>query len=204
MRPYFERYPGKTRRAELHYKQNILLAESLCPSLAIFEVSLRNAIIRELERMTGKKEWYLFFKEQPVLRALYKYIQAAANHIKARGETVTPDKINGELTLGFWVSLFNAKYEKCLWKDLRRSFPNMPKSYRKRKNVSTPLNSIHALRNRVFHHESISWNLNSLAELHKQIIKVVGWIDSSLPVWMRRLDRFYRVIFDVRIRRWFW
>lgn len=111
MRPYFSRYPYSERKAIKHYRQNISIAESLGPSLSVFEVSLRNALIRELERMAGK-EWYKKFRTHPTLKSLYKYISAASNHIKARGEQVTADKINGELTMGFWVSLFNAEYEK--------------------------------------------------------------------------------------------
>ena len=69
-----------------HYEQNIRLAESLEPSLSIFEVTLRNAIIRELERMTGRKDWYdEDFKTNPELKSLYKYVTTAVNHIKARG-----------------------------------------------------------------------------------------------------------------------
>ena len=65
MQPYFDRYPGNEAKAIRHYEQNIRLAESLEPSLSVFEVTLRNAVIRELERMTGTKEWYLNFKSDP-------------------------------------------------------------------------------------------------------------------------------------------
>ena len=135
MRPYFIRYPGNERKAIEHYEQNIRLAESLEPSLSVFEVTLRNALIRELERMTGKKEWYYYFQTHSVLKSLYKYVSIASKHIASRGELVTADKINGELTMGFWVSLFNAEYDKYLWKDLRRAFPNLSKYRRQRKNV---------------------------------------------------------------------
>ena len=106
---------------------------------------------------------------------------------------MTIDKINGELTLGFWVSLFNADYEKRLWKDLRRAFPRMPKNIRQRKNIAGPLNTIHALRNRVFHNEAISWSLVRLTELHDEIIEVIGWMNPEIPFWMTRVDRFNKV-----------
>ena len=147
MRPYFERYPGREKKAIHRYEQNIRLAESLVPSISVFEVTLRNAVIRELERMTGSREWYLYFHTHPVLKSLYGYVTTASKHIANRGEVVTSDKINGELTMGFWVSLFNSEYEMYLWKDLRRAFPNLPKSMRQRKAVSAPLNIIRALRN---------------------------------------------------------
>ena len=190
MRPYFDRYPGEENKAILHYEQNIRLSESFGPSLSVFEVTLRNSLIRELERMSGQKEWYLFFKSHPVLVGLYNYISTACSHISRRGEEPTVDKINGELTLGFWVSLFNAEYEQYLWKDLRRAFPNLPKNQKQRKRVSSPLNTIRFFRNRVYHNESISWSLAKLSSLHSTIIEVIEWMNSDLPTWLRRIDRY--------------
>lgn len=204
MRPYYNKYPGHTKRAEKHYRQNIQLAESLVPSLSVLEVSLRNAIIRELERMTGRKDWYFYFQTVPHLKGLSKYVNTATEHIKARGELITPDKINGELTLGFWVSLFNAEYERTLWKAIRNSFPNMPKVQKQRKSVSAPLNAIRLLRNRVFHHEAISWNLPRLKELHGQISTVIGWINPFLPLWLTQFDRFDSVLRAIQFERRLW
>ena len=201
MRPYFDRYPGNVIKAIKHYEHNIQLAESLEPALSVFEVTLRNALIRELERMTGTKEWYLHFQSHKKLKALYKYITVAINHITARGETITADKINGELTMGFWVSLFNAEYEKFLWKDLRRAFPNLPKPKRQRKTVSAPLNTIRSLRNRVYHNEAISWNLKRLSYLHDMIVEVISWMSPALPLWLSRIDRYKKVSLKVK---WQW
>ena len=204
MRPYFDRYSGDEKKAIQHYEQNIRLAESLLPSLSVFEVTLRNAIIRELERMTGSKEWYLYFQTQPVLRALYVYITVAIKHISNRGEIVTADKINGELTKGFWVTLFNAEYEMYLWKDLRRAFPNLPKSQRQRKTISAPLNTIRSLRNRAFHHEAISWNLTRLSYLHDMIIEIICWMNPTLPIWLPRVDQYDQVVQTVKKQRFGW
>ena len=194
MRPYFDRYPDNEQKAIRHYEQNIRLAESLVPSISVFEVTLRNAVIRELERMTGRKEWYLCFQAHPVLTSLYTYVNTASRHITNRKEVVTADKINGELTMGFWVSLFNAEYEMYLWKDLRRAFPNLPKSMRQRKAVSAPLNTIRSLRNRAFHHEAISWSLTRLTSLHEMIVEVISWMNPSLPEWLPCVDRYGKVV----------
>lgn len=202
MKPYFDRYPKNEQKAIRHYEQNIRLAESLTPALSVFEVTLRNAIIRELEKMTGRKDWYVSFQSNPNLRSLCKYIRTACAHISNRGENVTADKINGELTLGFWVSLFNSEYERLLWKNLRLAFPNMPKRQRQRKNISAPLNSIRSLRNRVFHNESIGWSLTRLTELHDSIVQVIFWMNTDLPEWLRRVDRFRTVSRNVKIARY--
>lgn len=204
MKPYFDRYPGEESKAIRHYEQNIRLAESLEPSLSVFEVTLRNAVIRQLEHKTGRKDWYEEFKSDPVTKDLYKYVTTAANHIKARGETVSPDKINGELTMGFWVSLFNAEYEMSLWKDLRLAFPNIPKSQRQRKSISAPLNTLRSLRNRVFHNENISWSIARLEELHDTILQVIDWMNPNVALWMTSVDRFRKVSFKVKCQWYGW
>ena len=202
MKPYFDRYPGEEKKAIRHYQQNIQLAEALLPALSIYEVALRNSLIRELERMTGRSDWYAYFSTIPALKALDNQVDAARQHIVKRGEAVTPDKINGELTMGFWVLLLNAKYERLLWKDIRKAFPKMPKNKRQRKYVSAPLNEIRDLRNRVFHNESISWSLTRLEDLHKTILEVCGWIDPVLPQWIGTVERFDKVVLSVK-RSWY-
>ena len=202
MKPYFDRYPGNEKKAIRHYQQNIQLAEALLPALSIYEVALRNSLIRELERMTGRSDWYAYFSTIPALKALDNQVDAARQHIVKRGEAVTPDKINGELTIGFWVLLRNAQYERLLWKDIRKAFPKMPKMMRQRKNVSAPLNEIRDLRNRVFHNESISWSLTRLENLHKSILEVCGWIDPVLPLWISTVEHFDKVVLSVK-RSWY-
>ena len=202
MKPYFNRYPRDEKKAISHYIQNIHLAEALLPALSVYEVALRNAIIRELERKTGRSDWYSYFAEVPILKTLCGQIDNAMQHLVQRGEIVTPDKVNGELTLGFWVLLFNSKYERYLWKDLRKAFPHMPKCKRQRKYVSAPLNDIRALRNRVFHNESISWSLFRLEELHNSILEICSWINPSLPAWLKTVERFDRVVLSVK-RSWY-
>ena len=202
MRPYFDRYSGDEKKALRHYRQNIQLAEALLPSLSIYEVALRNSLIRELERMTGRKDWYTCFSTVPAMKALDIQVDAAKQHIVKRRELVTSDKINGELTMGFWVLLFNAKYERYLWKDLRKAFPYMPKSKRQRKYVSAPLNDIRTLRNRVFHNESISWSLTRLEDLHGSILEVCSWINPRLPLWIKTVERFSKVVLSIK-RSWY-
>ena len=202
MKPYYQRYPGDYKKAIRHYKQNIQLAEALLPSLSIYEVALRNSLIRELERMTGRKDWYVILSTVPALKSLDSQVDIAKQYITKRGEVITPDKINGELTMGFWVLLFNVKYERYLWKDLRKAFSNMPKAKRQRKYVSAPLNDIRVLRNRVFHNESISWNLSRLEFLHNTILEVCLWINPVLPLWIKTVERFDKVILSVK-RKWY-
>ena len=109
----------------------------------------------------------------------------------------SPDKIVAELTFGFWVTLLNSEYELTLWKGLRQAFPHMPKKYRKRKNVSSPCNALRKLRNRVFHHESICWDLDYITEIHDRLILVLGWMNSDMPAWLEKVDNFSKVVDDI-------
>lgn len=159
---------------------------------------MRNALCRELEAMTGREDWYATFAATPGLAKLDHYILQAKKQIAGRHEGITPSKVIAELTLGFWVSLLNSEYERLLWKDLRRAFPFMPKKDRKRKNVSAPLNTFRTFRNRVFHNESICWNLSRVAEIHQEMITVMGWMNRDIPGWLQQTDRFDAVCRQIR------
>ena len=197
MERYFNLYPNDEGRAIQHYQCNLQLSEALYVSLSVFEVTLRNALSRELETMTKREDWYAIFPTTPGLSKLNKYITQATKQIAGRHENITPSKIIAELTLGFWVSLLNSEYERILWKDLRRAFPYMPKSMRKRKNVSAPLNTFRTFRNRVFHNESICWNINRVKEIHTEMVTVMGWINKDVPQWLKHTDRFDTVCQDI-------
>ena len=100
--------------------------------------------------------------------------------------------------MGFWVGIFNAEYELILWKPLRKAFPYLEKIQRQRNNVSATINKIRDFRNRVFHHEPISWNLVRLAETHERIIKIMGWLNEDLPMIAKEIDRVPQVINNAR------
>ena len=127
-----------------------------------------------------------------------KEVSTAQNLITKRHELVTPSKIVAELTLGFWVRLFNAEFERTLWKDLRRAFPYLQKKDRQRHNLSAPLNNFRNIRNRIFHNEPICWNFTRLQKMHDEIIMILGWINKDLPGWLHPADRFNSVLTEVK------
>jgi hypothetical protein len=83
---------------------------------------------------------------------------------------------------------------------LRKAFPDLEKQQRQRNNVSAPINKIRDFRNRVFHHEPISWNLNRLEETHTRILTVMKWINKDLPEIAKKIDRVPKVIITVKAR----
>ena len=66
MERYFRLYEDEKKAID-HYQSNIELAESFYPCLSVFEVTLRNALSRELETMTGREDWYSIFPTTPGL-----------------------------------------------------------------------------------------------------------------------------------------
>lgn len=198
MKKYFDHYPTDDEKAVTHYKSNIELSESFYSVLSLFEVALRNSLNRELINYFETEDWYLHIASVPGLRNLKNNIDIAKKHIANRNETITANKVVAELTLGFWVRLFNAEYELILWKPLRKAFPFLEKSHRQRNNVSAPINKIRDFRNRVFHHEPISWDLKKVKETHDRIISVMGWLNKDLPILAEEIDRFPEVLNEVK------
>lgn len=193
MQKYFDAHPKDESLAAAHYQYNIEISESFYPCLSVFEVALRNAINRELITKFGTEEWYNHFPTTAGLSKLTKEIAVAQMQITKRRELVTPSKVVAELTFGFWARLFNSEFELILWKDLRRAFPYLPKAKKQRKHISAPINNFRNFRNRIFHNEPICWNLHKLAEIHDQMVEVLGWINNDLPDWMEQFDRFDKV-----------
>ncbi len=107
-------------------------------------------------------------------------IQDARKTILKEKRQITPGKLVAELTFGFWTSLFDTRFERILWKDLRLAFPRCPKKDRQRRNVSSKLNSIRKLRNRIFHHESIAWSYKALVTYKNEILEGIDWLNGDL------------------------
>jgi len=78
-------------------------------------------------------------------------INRAKSHIVAGGELVTPPKVVGQLTFGFWVALLRPAYARTLWPLLRSAF--VPHTRRRR--VADALDPLVVFRNRTAHHEAI-------------------------------------------------
>ena len=197
LKRYKNLYDGDETKIVAHYKSNLALSESLYTSLSVFEVTLRNALSKEMKQMMGREDWYSVFPSNPALKSLTSEVTVAIRHISQRGEMVSPDKVIAELTFGFWVTLLNSEYELTLWKGLRLAFPHMPKKDRKRKNVSSPCNALRKLRNRVFHHESICWDLDYITNIHNRLVMMLGWMNADMPAWLEEIDNFNKVVAEI-------
>ncbi len=176
-------------RAAKAYVNNMLLAEATMPMLNVLEIALKNGVHQRLITLYNRSDWWESWVSDPSFTWQVREVVGAKAKLQRRAEALTPDKIIAELPFGFWSSLFNVQFQTVLWKDLRLVFPRCPKPQRQRHTVSSALNQIRELRNRVFHHEQLLWLSPSLIDLHGKAIEVIGWLDPKLPPWLASYDR---------------
>ncbi|RLD56266.1 MAG: hypothetical protein DRJ05_11585 [Bacteroidetes bacterium] len=193
--PYLLKHENDFDKAIQHYESNIIISEAFYPLLSILEVSLRNKINLLFKIKYKTNEWFEhpeFIKTGSSFQI--KRVTEARNSILRSKKTITSGKIISELTFGFWTSLFDSRFEMFLWKQLRLCFPNCEKRQRKRKTLSSRLNTIRKFRNRVFHYECISWDFDVLQNFADDIIETIKWLDKDLLLWGQSIFRVNDVI----------
>lgn len=171
------------------YIDSILLAEAMMPMLNVLEIALKNGVHRRLSISYARIDWWETWTGNPTFSFQTSELANAKRKLLRRAEFPTPDKIVAELAFGFWSSLFNVQLQTMLWKELRLVFPRCPKPQRQRHNISSALNQVRELRNRVFHHEQLLWLTPSLIDMHGKGMEILGWLDPQLPEWLIRFDR---------------
>jgi len=196
LEPYLEHHPNDFQTAVAHYKANIEISEAFYPLLAILEIGLRNSFDYQLKRRFNDENW---FENSEFIKISTRFqidrVSEARNNILREKKVITTGKVISELSFGFWTSLLYSKFERTLWKNLRLAFPNCPKRIRQRKTMSSKFNGIRKLRNRIFHHEPVSWNITALNNYKKEIIiEGIDWLDKELLDWSQDLFRFDDVI----------
>jgi hypothetical protein len=171
------------------YLWNIVLCESLYPALHMLEIVLRNTLHNTISSIFGT-QWF----DHLIVGEAYKRIDKAKARLQEHQKKPDPGRIVAELSLGFWVSLFDSRYEKpkSLWPMLfrnQRFFAYLPTRQRKRQNLSPVLNKILELRNRVFHHEPIYY-WRDIAAHHQKILEIINCINPSALEVLKTIDRF--------------
>jgi hypothetical protein len=195
LQPYLRHHNNNFEKAIEHYKANIEISEAFYPLISILEVGLRNNIDYQLRRRFKNRNW---FDDSNFIKIVSSYqidsISEARKNILREKKSITPGKIVAELSFGFWTSLFDTRFEMTLWKYLRLAFSNCPKPIRKRKTMSSKFNGIRKLRNRIFHHEPISWNTKVLNNYRKEMIEGIDWLDKELVEWCNDLIYIDKII----------
>ncbi len=199
LKPYLKFHSYNFEKAVAHYKANIEVSESFYPLLSILEIGLRNNIDNQLKQRFNDEIW---FENSSFIKIVSRFqidkVSEARNNILRDRKTITSGKIISELSFGFWTSLLDSKFEKSLWKNIRLAFPNCPKNIRKRKTMSSKFNGVRKLRNRIFHHESVTWSISALTNYKNEIIEGIDWLGHNLLNWSQDIFRFDEVIYKRR------
>lgn len=178
-----------------NYVWNMALADALYCSLGAVEIALRNTIHNSLSNHFGASNWY----DQTGILDQFQIddLAEAKRKIARKQRAVTSDRVVGELTFGFWVTILSRTYDARLWRvsnaaTLRAAFPYVQKSRRQRATIHQRYNEIRELRNRVSHHEPL-FDDARLLRRHQDILWGIHWINPSLRQLVERLDRFPHV-----------
>jgi hypothetical protein len=142
------------------YVWNTRLTGAFHETLGAFEVIMRNVLDRQLTAyhqivLAGDGCWYTYtlmpWRSKKIIDQI---IKARAQATRNGNRPEIHGKVVAELTFGFWRYILAAPYQPTLWAPaLRRAFPHL--GSQKREAVYGPIDRLHALRNRVAHHEPI-------------------------------------------------
>lgn len=200
MKRYFLTFPNDENKCIELYIANKKMSESFYCSLGVLEITLRNAIHRELSILYERPDWYMCWEDDDKMLPLWKKIKSAKVKLSDYGKPHTTENVISELTFGFWTSLFNATYQHDLWKQLKFVFPKIPKKQRKRNVVAKKLNKIrNRIRNRIYHYEPIIWNKEVIV-YHNDIYILLEWLEPRLIPWIEQIDNFPDTYNDIITR----
>lgn len=168
---------------------NFSLCMSMIPTLQIFEILLRNKINDNLKSYTANPMWWKSVNKVNLNKGAIKKIKNAEFTIRNTGRRVNPDRIISELSLGFWVSIFNGEYDnprdvsKNLWNlTLHKIFQNGVSV--SRSTIHSDLEEIRKLRNKVSHNDPIL--LNDILSTYTKILTLSQYMCPVTSKWIKR------------------
>lgn len=171
---YLSYASGDRARAIALYEWNAQVSAALHRDLAHLEVALRNAYDAAASaHWTGPGHYWLLDDADRVFARVLrtKHTYRAGQRVKyqvdinqkprelvaravrdAGGPRATAGKVVAELNFGFWRYLSSSAHEKTLWVPLlHHAFPQRTK----RTDIDARVGRLHAVRNRVAHHEPL-------------------------------------------------
>ena len=185
LEPYLTSAEYDFAEALLLYQKNKKLSSQFHSLLAELEVLLRNSINNLLAEEIGEN-WL----EQNLINldeTQYNIIKSVIKTLRKENKQITNSNLISNLNFGFWVYLFNTKYDKTLWrKYLHKIFTNKPKNF-KRSKVRLELEKFKNLRNRIAHCEYI---LKYPCEQYMQdIIEFINYINPEITNWIEEITK---------------
>lgn len=177
---YLAECGGDVTTAWRLYVWNINISVAFYPLLHFVEITLRNALHRELSARFGRPDWW---SVAPLNEHGHRLVKEAHEKV-CELRTQRADDLVAKLTFGFWVSLVSRTYDRTLWvPSLHRAFPY----YRgRRADLHAEFKEVLWLRNRVMHHEPI--HRRDLEADHEMIYRLLNHMSSRLASAVRQVD----------------
>ena len=173
------------------YNWNLCLCEALYPSVQALEIALRNRLNEVLLREFGSN----WIWDAQLFGGANDQIARAADQLTKNSKQIENSRMVAELTLGFWVSLHNRRFERVLWQKpnvFQSVFPFISAKVRNLDYIRPRLEQIKDLRNRISHYEPI-WHLDMLKE-HQLLQEALGWLSPpEVTDFVKGSDRFLAV-----------
>lgn len=163
------------------YKFNMELSSELNKAIHIFEVVLRNAVVREWNSLNSCNDWPM---NKVGISTAKKYEDMFRDIDKAIYRTKKRNPNNGDviscLMLGFWKKMLSSKFDVQNVRIVKKIFPNKvswkPKLVDEIGDIHKKIELIWKLRNRVAHHEPI-FHLRDIKENYDLILEMIEMID---------------------------
>lgn len=214
---YLEVTSGSKQRALKIYQTNLRVSQSFYPLLSLLEVVVRNAINEEMKKIyDNDKDWIQnqktgFMVDKRLLRYNHKTKITTANKylvdcvdssIKdlSKGpnklKTVTSPQIVANISLGFWVALFDKTHSEILGNKLINTFRNNPNKI-DCEAFHRLISSIRDFRNRIYHNEPIIlgndkgnpvFSLEHSYKAYNDIQTIFSLLNLDFLKWTRRID----------------
>lgn len=180
--PYLAECGGDAAAAWRLYVLNISISMAFYPLLHFAEITLRNALHRELGAHFRRADWWAV---APLDGHGQRLVKRAKEKASAPHSPQNAGDLMTKLTFGFWVSLVSRTYDRALWVPaLHRAFPNY---HGRRDALHAELREVLGLRNCVMHHEAVL--RRDLEAKHDTIYRLLDYISPDLAAAIRQIDR---------------
>jgi hypothetical protein len=168
------------------YTLNTQLSEALYTPLQVLELALRNRVHVVMAETHGVR----WFDEKELLKVAHQrqQLRSALATLKKERKEPTPGRVVAGLTFSFWTAMLSPDYEDLGRATLNGIARKADGRGLARKDLSSRLNPIRILRNRVAHHEPVlHWDLR---KHHGWIREVTEWLSPAAADWCAAVDRF--------------
>ncbi|MEY3846341.1 MAG: hypothetical protein RJA66_608 [Actinomycetota bacterium] len=176
---------GNDMESAFHrYVADAIAAGDLMIWLHLAEISLRNAISRELDAAYGtERDGWMANPSMLIDSDALTTFRKTIGRIQGSRKALSPPTVISSLPFGFWVKLLSGRYESTLWtRALHKAFAAEDKV--SRAVVYDCVNKIYNLRNRVAHHDLVP--KSTFAGHKSEVLKLLAWLSPEGYAWAQK------------------